>query len=67
MQFLRDLSSKWSIFTKLLVLESGEVKEKTEDKVAEDVLKMAKEGKIDEAIGLAKTMTENPAQEAVQA
>lgn len=57
--FLTELSTKWPIFTNITSIEKGEVKEKVEDKVAEDVLNLAKSGKIDEAIGLAKTMTES--------
>lgn len=57
LQFLRDLSARWSIFSPVLVVESGEVKEKMEDKVASDVLKLAKENKIEEALTLAKTVT----------
>lgn len=57
MVFLRDLSNRWPIFSPVLVLESGEVKEKVEDQVALDVLKLAKENKIEEALKLAKTVT----------
>lgn len=57
MEFLRVLSSKWNIFTHLLVLKSGELKEKTDQEVAEGVLLLAKSGKIDNAIALAQTAT----------
>ncbi|MCL5970765.1 MAG: hypothetical protein M1450_04690 [Patescibacteria group bacterium] len=52
--FLRDLSSKWSIFTSLLVIESGELKEEMEEKAADKVLSLAKEGKVEDALSLAK-------------
>ena len=57
--FLRELSSKWSIFSPLLVIESGEVKEKNEDRVVDKVQSLTQEGKIDEAINMAKTTVSN--------
>jgi len=55
--FLADLSSKWSVFNNIKLTEEGEVKNEAENKVTKDVLDLAKNGKIDDAIGLAKTMT----------
>lgn len=55
---LKELSSKWSFFENLVVVEEGEAKEKKEDVVAEQVLNLTKNGKINEAIQLAKTMTQ---------
>lgn len=55
MQFLRELSGKWRIFTPALVLESGEIKEGQKNEVAQNVLNLARSGKIDEALNLAKT------------
>lgn len=55
--FLADLSSKWPIFNNIKLTEEGEVKNEAEKEVANDVLDLAKNGKIDDAIGLAKTMT----------
>lgn len=57
-QFLDDLSHKWSIFDPLLTLEKGRVKDAKEDEVFRNVLTMAKSGKVEEAISLAKTMTQ---------
>lgn len=57
--FLTELSDKWTIFENIKKIEIGEVKDKTEDKVAENVLNLAKSGQIENAISLAKTMTEN--------
>lgn len=62
MPFLRQLSEKWRIFTPLLVMHSGEIKEKQEGKVAKDVLSLAQLGRLDQAIKLAKTMTDQPVQ-----
>lgn len=55
--FLADLSSKWSIFNNVKLTEEGEVKAEAENEVAKGVLDLAKSGKIDDAIDLAKTMT----------
>ncbi|OGH19523.1 MAG: hypothetical protein A3F31_01315 [Candidatus Levybacteria bacterium RIFCSPHIGHO2_12_FULL_38_12] len=57
MKFLRELSSKWSIFTPVLVLESGEVQKKMESEVISGILELAKDNKIDEAVSLAKSAT----------
>lgn len=57
--FLGELSSKWLIFKNIEELEKGEVKEQQEKIVAKDVLQLAKDGKIEDAIDLAKTVTEN--------
>lgn len=52
--FLRELSAQWSIFTPLLVIESGEVKEKSEEKAIEHVEALAEHGNIEEALQAAK-------------
>lgn len=57
--FLRELSSKWAIFSPLLVIESGEVKDKNEEKAVDKVETLTQEGKIDEAINMAKTAVDN--------
>jgi len=59
MVFLREISSKWAIFTPLLVTESGEVKDKNEDQAIDKVQSLTQEGKIDEAINVAKTTVSN--------
>lgn len=56
--FFYELSKKWPIFDNLEDLERGEVKEVIEDKVEEQVLTLAKNGKIEEAIKLAKSLTD---------
>lgn len=66
MAFLRELAGKWRIFTGLLVIQSGEVKEKVEDEVAGGVLALAQHGKIEEAIKLAQTMTQESDRQAQQ-
>ena len=56
--FLKNLSNKWPIFENIEEIEKGEVKDQKEEEVAEGVLQMAKSGNVEEAINLAKTMTE---------
>lgn len=56
-EFLKDLASRWPIFKPLLLLEIKDMKEKVEDEVAEGVLLLAKYGKIENAIQLAKSAT----------
>lgn len=55
--FLSQLSSKWQVFKVLESLEKGETRKRVENEVAEGVLTLAKNGKINEALNLAKTMT----------
>lgn len=57
LNFLQELSSRWPIFSKIEALEKGKVKDSEEDQVTRNVLNLAKTGKIEEAIDLAKTMT----------
>lgn len=55
--FLRELSAKWAIFTPVLVVESGELKEQKEEKVIDQIESLTAHGDIEEAIRLAKSMT----------
>ena len=57
-KFLDELSAKWPFFDNIEQLERGEVTEAKEDQVEQKVLEMAKSGRVDEAINLAKTVTE---------
>ncbi len=56
MAFLRDISAKWQIFTGLLVEENipFENSQEERNKVIENISNLAKEGKVEEAIGVAK-------------
>lgn len=58
MLFLKELSTKWPFFENIAIIEGGEIKDKKEDVVAQEVLKLTKNGKINDAISLAKTMTQ---------
>lgn len=58
-EFLRELSNRWNIFTPLLVISSGELQEKAENEIGQGVLELAKSGKLEEAIQLAKSATQN--------
>lgn len=55
--FLSELSSKWPIFGQIEAIEKGEVKEQKEEQAFQNVLDLAKSGKIDEAVNLAKEAT----------
>lgn len=52
--FLRELSAQWSIFTPLLVIESGEIKEKSEEVSVKQIEALAEHGNIEEALQAAK-------------
>lgn len=56
--FLDDLAQKWPFFEPIEELEKGREREKGEEQVVEDVLKLAKSGQINEAVDLAKTVTQ---------
>ncbi len=56
--FLTELSQNWPVFESLGKIEQGEEQEVKEGAVAADVAELANEGKIEDAINLAKTVTE---------
>lgn len=56
---ISEMSNKWPFLKNIENLEKGEVKEEAEDKGEKDVLNLAKSGKVEEAINLAKQITEN--------
>lgn len=55
--FLSELAQKWPVFSKIHTHEKGKVLEHTENIAAQNVMDLAKEGKIDEAVDLAKSVT----------
>lgn len=57
--FLSDLSSKWPVFANLATLEQGKTKEEKSDEVARNIASIAQAGNIDEAVNLAKAVTNN--------
>lgn len=57
LNFLSSLSSKWKIFEGLAVLQKGKIVKKEEKEVADGILMLIKEGKIDDALNLAKSAT----------
>ena len=57
--FLSGLSEKWPLFASIEQLEKAQTQEKVESEVAEGVLTLAKTGNIDDAIKLAKSVTES--------
>jgi hypothetical protein len=59
--FLRKISGIWNVFTSVLVIESGEAKEKREEDAIIDMIDLIKKGKIDDAILLGKAATKGAA------
>ncbi|MDO8461161.1 MAG: hypothetical protein Q7S38_01820 [bacterium] len=57
--FVNELALKWPIFSNIDQIEKGEVQEKKESETAESVLNLAKSGQIEDAVNLAKTMTQS--------
>jgi hypothetical protein len=55
--FLTSLANRWSFFTNIATIEEGASKTAVENEVYNGVLALAKHGKIDEAVKLAKTVT----------
>lgn len=53
---LDELSQKWPFFETVEQLERGEVKELIEDKVEKDLLTLAKAGRAEDVIRLAKSV-----------
>lgn len=58
-KFLEELANKWVLFKPLLILEKAKLQEKVEDEVAEGVLVLLEHGKMDHAIKLAQSVTQN--------
>lgn len=58
-KFLRELSSKSPIFSYLLVTESGEVKKKEDENVADKAEDLLKTGQVDAALDMVKEATNN--------
>lgn len=58
---LQVLSSKWPIFSNLLVIEKGKELEEHKQAAITNILSLTKEGKIQDAISAAKTFTSTPA------
>jgi len=55
--YLEAFTQRWPCFKSIEMLEIGEVERTKEHDTAEKVLLLSKEGKIEEALALAKTMT----------
>lgn len=54
---LEELVQQWPGFVSILNMEKAEIEQSKEDGVAEKVLRLSKEGKIEEALALARTIT----------
>lgn len=57
--FLGELSQRWPVFKNIAIIESGNVRENQEKEAVRDVLSLTQQGNIDEALNLAKKMTNN--------
>ncbi len=57
--FLQSLAEKWQLFTNLKTLEERKVQELEEKDKTQQVLQLTREGKVEEALTLAKTITHN--------
>lgn len=57
--FLENLTRRWNIFSQLELSEKGKYIQAADKEVADGVLLLAKSGKIDEALRLAKGITQN--------
>lgn len=55
--FLQELSNKWPIFRGLFEVEKGKVREESEKIVAIEVSNLAQTGHLEEAINMAKSVT----------
>lgn len=56
-KFYKQLSSNWPIFEGLAIIETGKGKTAVESEVYNGVLTLAKHGKIDDAVKLARSIT----------
>ena len=57
LEFLKHLSEKWQFFSSIVIIEEGEYKGFIERDAYSKVLDLAKQGKIEEAINLSKSIT----------
>lgn len=57
--FLISLSSQWPMFSSLLNIEMAKEKEENKDATVDEIVALAKDGKLDEALDVAKAATNN--------
>jgi hypothetical protein len=55
--FLGELSSKWPIFSSIATIEKGELNQAVEKEATTEALNLLKQGKIEDALSLAKNQT----------
>jgi hypothetical protein len=53
--FVDELAAKWPIFNTLVMIEQNKIRRGEEEKVAENVVSLVRDGKIEEAVSLAKS------------
>jgi len=54
LNLVKEMAVKWPIFDGVVLVEQGNIQKDEEVKVADDVTSLIKNGKIEEALGLAK-------------
>lgn len=54
-KFLLDLSSRWPVFQNIYQVEQGKVREEETQAIVDKAVELTKEGKIEEAIDIAKS------------
>ncbi|MCL4386847.1 hypothetical protein M1307_00435 [Patescibacteria group bacterium] len=54
--FLYDLSSKWSSFVNIYEIEDGKIERDLEQNAVKEALDLVKKGEIDQALNLAKSV-----------
>ncbi len=59
LSFLQQLSEKWPVFADLYTVESGQKIEEHHQAVVENALQLTKDGQIDQALQMVKTVEEN--------
>jgi hypothetical protein len=57
-ELLEQLAQRWPMFLKLVTIEKGKMREDKKEGIVDDVMQLAKAGQIQQAISMAKTMTE---------
>jgi uncharacterized protein YdaT len=60
--FISEFVQKWPVFNALKIPADQNATEKNEQQITQNVVNLAKEGKLEEAVDLAKTVTEQQKQ-----
>ena len=55
LSFVIEFVAKWPIFNTIAIIEQGNIRREQEERITDDVVSLVKNGKIEEALALAKT------------